>query len=100
MIIRICCFALVTFVTAASALAQRLPADSIEVIALKTGTAFRFKGLAIDPMTSTAYLGSWDKKQLVVASLDGSSHGVIKTKYSGKLNGMGCYLRGVYCMQS
>lgn len=62
-------------------------------IPLRTGTAFRFKGLAIAPDARTAYLGSWDRKQLLAVDLRDGTHRVIATKYSGKLNGMGMYLR-------
>lgn len=67
--------------------------DTSTVIPLQTGKMFRFKGLAIDEMTSTAYLGSWDQKQIVAVSLKDKIHRVISTPYSGKLNGMGCYIR-------
>jgi hypothetical protein len=63
-------------------------------IALRTGTAFRFKGLAMAPDANTAYLGSWDRKQLLAVDLRDGTHRVIATKYSGKLNGMGMYRRG------
>ena len=63
------------------------------VIALGTGTRYRFKGLAIDASAQMAYLGSWDRKQIVAVDLRETTHRVIETKYSGKLNGMGTYLR-------
>lgn len=63
------------------------------VIALGTGTRFRFKGLAIDASARKAYLGSWDRKQIVAVDLADRSHRIIETKHGGKLNGMGTYLR-------
>ena len=63
------------------------------VIGLHTGIGFRFKGLAIDPDARTAYLGSWDRKQIVAVDLRDRTHRLIATKYSGRLNGMGVYLR-------
>jgi hypothetical protein len=67
--------------------------DSLEVIKLETGKEFRFKGLAIDVKAEKAYLGSWDKKEIVVISLKEKKYNVIKTKYSGILNGMGTYIK-------
>jgi hypothetical protein len=66
---------------------------TIEVLALGTGTRFRFKGLAIDRQRERAFLGSWDQKQLVVVDLGTRVHRVVPTRYSGKLNGMGAHLR-------
>jgi hypothetical protein len=66
---------------------------TIEVLALGTGTKFRFKGLAIDGQRGRAFLGSWDRKQLVAVDLRSRVHRVIPTRYSGKLNGMGVRLR-------
>ncbi|MGH9752584.1 MAG: hypothetical protein ACREA2_07355 [Blastocatellia bacterium] len=75
-------------------LAEQSPqSGGIEVIKLETGREFRFKGLAIDLKTEKAYLGSWDKKEIVVVSLKEKTHSTIKTGYSGKLNGMGTYLK-------
>ena len=65
----------------------------IQVIKLGTGTNFKFKGLAVDVKNSTAYLGSWDKKEIVAVSLVNKNYEVLKTKYSGKLNGMDCYIK-------
>jgi hypothetical protein len=65
----------------------------VEVIKLETGREFRFKGLAIDLKTEKAYLGSWDKKEIVIVSLKEKKHSIIKTGYSGKLNGMGVYIK-------
>jgi hypothetical protein len=67
--------------------------STIEVIKFGTGTSFKFKGLAIDTKNSAAYLGSWDKKEIVVVLMASKKHEVLKTKYSGKLNGMDCYLK-------
>lgn len=67
---------------------------SIEVISLGTGREFRFKGLTIDVKNGVAYLGSWDKKEIVAVSLKDKKHQRIPTKYSGRLNGMGVYKRG------
>lgn len=67
--------------------------NKMEVIKLGTGTRFKFKGLAVDTRNSIAYLGSWDKKEIIAVSLRDNSHTVLKTKYSGKLNGMDCYLK-------
>jgi WD40 repeat protein len=64
-----------------------------EVIHLSTGTAFKFKGLGIDLKANNAYLGSWDKKEIVVVSLSTGKHQILKTKYSGRLNGMDCYFK-------
>jgi WD40 repeat protein len=66
---------------------------AIEVINLGTGTEFRFKGLGIDLKANNAYLGSWDKKEIVVVSLSTGKHEILKTKYSGQLNGMDCYFK-------
>jgi hypothetical protein len=68
--------------------------ETIEVLSLGTGTQFRFKGLAIDAPRGRAFLGSWDRKQIVVVDLGTRTHRVVPTKYSGKLNGMGVHLRG------
>ncbi|WP_108801926.1 hypothetical protein [Aquimarina sp. Aq107] len=38
-------------------------------------------------------MGSWDKKQIVKVSLKDKTHSTIPTKYSGKLNGMGTFLK-------
>jgi hypothetical protein len=65
----------------------------IEVIPLNTGQKFRFKGLSVDVGNENIYLGSWDKKELVVVSLKDKTHKVIPTNYSGRLNGMGVYLK-------
>jgi hypothetical protein len=65
----------------------------IEVLKLGTGTNFKFKGLAVDTKEMKAYLGSWDKKEIVVVSLKDIRYETLKTKYSGVLNGMGCYLK-------
>ncbi len=62
-------------------------------LALHTGTRFRFKGLAIAPDARTAFLGSWDRKQIVAVDLVNRTHRLIPTQYSGRLNGMGVYLR-------
>jgi hypothetical protein len=62
-------------------------------IALHTGTRYRFKGLAIAPDARTAFLGSWDRKQIVAVDLVDRTHRLIATRYSGRLNGMGVYLR-------
>jgi hypothetical protein len=81
------------FVDAAVAAAP--PASGqLEVIPLRTGTAFRFKGLAIDKKRAMAYLGSWDQKAIVAVDLAKRSHRVVATKYNGKLNGMDVFLRG------
>jgi len=74
-------------------LGEKSKIDSIDVIKLGTGTNFKFKGLAIDVKNLTAYLGSYDKKEIVAVSLLNGAYEVIKTKYSGRLNGMGCYLK-------
>lgn len=66
---------------------------SMEVIALGTKADFRFKGLALDLQDSIAYLGSWDKKEIVAVSLSTGRLETLKTNYSGRLNGMGCFLR-------
>src|SRR5688500_7007411 len=55
---------------------------TIEVIALNTGKEFRFKGLAMDVKNGKAYLGSWDKKEIVVVDLKNKTHSVIQTKYT------------------
>jgi hypothetical protein len=74
--------------------AKTAPADARPVeIGLHTGTRFRFKGLAIAPDARTAFLGSWDRKQIVAVDLVDRTHRLIPTKYSGRLNGMGVYLR-------
>ncbi|MBN8653393.1 MAG: hypothetical protein J0L67_18340 [Cytophagales bacterium] len=75
-----------------ASLQEAIPADSIEVIALKTGTNFRFKGLAVAD-DGSFFLGSWDKKEIVKVHPQQSDYEVLQTRYSGKLNGMGCYLR-------
>jgi hypothetical protein len=62
-------------------------------IALRTGTGFRFKGLALDPDARTAFLGSWDRKQILAVHLRDGTRRLIATRYSGKLNGMGLYRR-------
>jgi hypothetical protein len=67
--------------------------DSLTVFQLGTGTNFKFKGLAIDTENDVAYLGSWDKKEIVAVSLLNQTYEVLTTKYSGKLNGMGCYFK-------
>lgn len=67
--------------------------DSIEIIPLQTGRNFKFKGLALDSIHQAAYLGSWDKKQIVRVDLKDFTHQVIPTPYSGRLNGMGCFIR-------
>jgi WD40 repeat protein len=64
-----------------------------EVINLGTGTEFKFKGLGMDLKANNAYLGSWDKKEIVVVSLSTGKHEILKTKYSGRLNGMDCYFK-------
>lgn len=76
--------------------------NAIEVIALRTGTEFKFKGLGIDLKANNAYLGSWDKKEIVVVSLSTGKHEILKTKYSGKLNGMDCYFKNgkVYALMN
>jgi WD40 repeat protein len=88
--------------------AQHLPAvtekrtDSIQVIGLGTGTAFKFKGLAIDQQAQHAFLGSWDKKEIVRVSFLTGEHQILKTQYSGQLNGMDCYFRNglVYALMN
>lgn len=67
--------------------------DSAEIIKLRTSTRFRFKGLAIDVQNHNAYLGSWDKQEIVTVNLLNGVHQTLKTKYSGKLNGMGCAIK-------
>lgn len=67
--------------------------DTAEVIKLLTGTRFKFKGLAIDTKNSYAYLGSYDKNEIVAVSLLNGTHEVLKTKYSSRLKGMGCYVK-------
>jgi WD40 repeat protein len=76
--------------------------DSVEVIKLGTRTNFKFKGLAVDHRAGKIYLGSWDKKEIVVVSLLTGKHEILKTKYSGKLNGMGCYYKNgkVYALMN
>jgi hypothetical protein len=76
--------------------------DAVEVIKLGTGTSFKFKGLAIDVKSQKAFLGSWDKKEIVMVSLLTKKHEILKTKYSGKLNGMDCYLKNgkVYALMN
>ena len=70
------------------------PGD-LEVIALRTGTAFEFKSLAIDAAQRRAYLGSWRDKAIVAVDLEGGGPArVIESRYNGKLNGMGVHLRG------
>lgn len=62
----------------------------VGIVSLGTGKAYRFKGLTMSG--STAYLGSWDKKEIVAVSLTDKKSRVLKTKYSGRLNAMGCYI--------
>lgn len=66
--------------------------ESVHVIPLKTGTGFRFKGLAIAD-DGSFFLGSWDRKEIVKIYPQQIKHEVLPTPYSGKLNGMGCYIR-------
>lgn len=66
---------------------------TVEVIPLNTGREFRFKGMSLDLKNGKAYLGSWDQKQIVVIDLKRKAHQLIPTKYSGRLNGMGVYLK-------
>lgn len=67
--------------------------DALEVIKLGTGTEFKFKGLTVDIDQSVAYLGSHDQGEIVSVSLTENRYEVLKTKYSGKLHAMGCYLK-------
>lgn len=75
---------------------------AIEIINLGTRTAFKFKGLGMDLKANNAYLGSWDKKEIVVVSLSTGNHEILKTKYSGRLNGMDCYFKNgkVYALMN
>ncbi len=66
--------------------------DSVEVIPLNTGTNFKFKGMAISD-DGSIFLGSWDKKEIVKVYPNQTKYEKLQTKYSGKLNGMGCYIR-------
>ncbi|HNU42677.1 MAG TPA: WD40 repeat domain-containing protein [Cyclobacteriaceae bacterium] len=63
-----------------------------EIVALGTGTTYKFKGLAIDVARQVAYLGSWNRKEIVTVSLAEKKFDVLKTPYNGKLNGMDCFL--------
>jgi hypothetical protein len=77
-------------------------ADSVQVIPLQTKTNFKFKGLAIDAKNSMAYLGSWDKKEIIAISLTNFNYEVLKTIYSGRLSGMDCYIKNgiVYALMN
>jgi hypothetical protein len=81
---------------------QAIKPDSVEVLKLGTGTDFKFKGLAIDLKAQKVYLGSWDKKEIVMVSLSTGKHEILKTKYSGELTGMDCYLKNgkVYALMN
>ena len=65
----------------------------IEVISLGTKTDFRFKGLALNAKDSMAYLGSWDRKEIVAVSLADGKAAVLSSSYSKRLNGMGCFFQ-------
>jgi hypothetical protein len=78
---------------AALSLAASPPAAP-EVIPLHTGQAYLFKSLAVDTHGQRIFLGSWDRKELVVVDLRAGTHRVIESRYRGRLNGMGVYLRG------
>lgn len=75
-----------------------LPSDftdsGVEVFPLRTGTTYRFKGLAVAPDGRRLFLGSWDKKQIVLVTLSPSSVTEVDSPYRNRLNSMGVYLRG------
>ena len=69
-------------------------ARDVEIIPLHTGTAYRFKGLAVAPDGARFFLGSWDRKQIVAVRGAPSLLVEFDSPYRGRLNGMGVYLRG------
>jgi hypothetical protein len=85
--------------SAAPAAAQTVTAPWLQdtarlrVIPLRTGTAYRFKGFAVDPTGTRFFLGSWDQHQIVAVS--GTVPGVtaFRSPYHGRLAGMGVFLR-------
>jgi sugar lactone lactonase YvrE len=58
----------------------------VGVLPLHTGKAYRFKGMAIDPVKQRVFLASWDRKAIVAVDLP---TGQLTTITAGKLNGMG-----------
>ena len=61
----------------------------LEVIPLNTHRDYRFKGLAISRDGTAAYLGSWDRKEVLSIDLKTSAVERFSSPFSGRLNALG-----------